>query len=140
MKAEKIAQRYRHLRTLIERGKSDAKLWGTEKQCQVMQGITQTSYLDYEVYEKTYKKELVKRISLMSAEEKQTARDIEYPQPPIPIDYEKESLTQLTRIANALESMQTTLRETLTLKEGAIIDEVVKEIGELPIPNSIEQA
>lgn len=139
MRAEKITQRYRHLRILIERGKSDAALWGTKKQCQVMQGIKETSALDYPVYERTYQKELAKRISNMSDEQKQVARDIEYPKPPVPIDYEKESLTQLTRIADALEAMQTTLRESLTLKEGAIIDEVVKEISELPIPKSIEQ-
>lgn len=104
-----------------------------------MQGIKETSALDYPVYERTYQKELAKRISNMSDEQKQVARDIEYPKPPVPIDYEKESLTQLTRIADALEAMQTTLRESLTLKEGAIIDEVVKEISELPIPKSIEQ-
>lgn len=109
MKKKKVIERYRHLRTLIERAKDDAERWSEGKQLLLLQDIKEKSASDFFIYDKAYVKFVNKKKQTMHDKQVTAATHKEA------ADRSKAGHStleeQLGRIADALERIAHVLEE-----------------------------
>lgn len=115
MSKKKIIARYRQLRILITRAKEDAERWGTDKKLLILQGIKETSAMDYTVYDEAYKKFVKRRMKTMTASKLNEAREEEKDkkqsgESSLELRPTREEI-QLSRIADALERLADVLEK-----------------------------